>query len=74
MGGCGCRRTRCSLGCSPSTEPQSGRDEDSSSAAVSPPFNPIPCYDIVAGDAGAALIRHFPLAGTRGFELLDLSS
>lgn len=40
---------------------QSGRDEDSSSAALSPLLNPISCYDMVAGDVSRALIRHFLL-------------
>lgn len=37
------------------------QSEDSSSAALSPLFNMIPCYDMVAGDVSRALIRHFLL-------------
>lgn len=40
---------------------QSGRDEGSSSAALSPLLNMISCYDMVAGDVSHALIRHFLL-------------
>lgn len=40
---------------------QSGRHEDSSSAALSPLLNMISCYDMVAGNVSCALIRHFLL-------------
>lgn len=40
---------------------QSGRDEDSSSAALTPLLNMISCFDVVAGDVSRALSRHFLL-------------
>ncbi len=50
--------SRCSL--SPS-----GRDEDSSSAALSPLFNTISCYDMVPASVGHVLIRCFLLKPVR---------
>lgn len=55
------RETRAEPHPGPGAVSQSGRQQDSSSAAPSPLSNPICCYDMAASDGRHALIRRFLL-------------